>query len=142
MIDINLIRENPDLVKERLAKKMYEVDFTDFLEKDKVRKSLRYENDSLKAERNKTSSLVPQMKKEGKDTSEVFEEMKKLGEKIKENDEKISEIEKEIQYFLDCLPNMPADDLLPGGKENNKEIASWGEKPTFDFEPKNHVDLA
>jgi len=142
MIDINLIRENPDLVKERLAKKMYEVDFTDFLEKDKVRKSLRYENDSLKAERNKTSSLVPQMKKEGKDTAEVFEEMKKLGEKIKENDEKIAEIEKDLQYFLDCLPNMPADDLLPGGKENNKEIASWGEKPTFDFEFKNHVDLA
>ena len=56
--------------------------------------------------------------------------------------DKIAEIETELQYFLDCLPNIPADDLLPGGKENNQEIASWGEKPTFDFEPKNHVDLA
>jgi len=86
--------------------------------------------------------LVPQMKKEGKDTSEIIESMKKLGDKIKENDDKIAEIEAELQYFLDCLPNIPADDLLPGGKENNKEIASWGEKPSFDFEPKNHVDLA
>ena len=142
MIDINLIRENPEEIKQKLAKKLYEVDFTDFLEKDKLRKSLRYENDSLKSERNKTSALVPQLKKEGKDATEIIENMKKLGDKIKENDDKIDEIEKELQYFLDCLPNLPADDLLPGGKENNKEIASWGEKPNFNFEPKNHVDLA
>ena len=62
--------------------------------------------------------------------------MKKLGDKIKENDDKIAKLEEELQYFLDCLPNLPADDLLPGGKENNKEIDSWGEKPKFDFEPK------
>jgi len=142
MLDINLIRENPEKVKAALAKKLYEVDFTEFLEKDAKRKALRYENDSLKAERNKTSALVPQMKKEGKDTTELIAEMKKLGDKIKENDDKINEVEAELQYFLDCLPNMPADDLLPGGKENNKEIAVWGEKPTFDFEPKNHVDIA
>ena len=66
MLDINLIRENPEKVKEALAKKLYEVDFTEFLEKDAKRKALRYETNSLKAERNKTSALVPQMKKEGK----------------------------------------------------------------------------
>ena len=142
MIDINLIRENPEEVKAKLAKKLYDVDFTEFLEKDKERKALRYENDSLKSERNKTSALVPQLKKEGKDATEIIENMKKLGDKIKENDDKIAKIEAELQYFLDCLPNMPADDLLPGGKENNKEIDRWGEKPVFDFEPKNHVDLA
>ena len=82
MIDINLIRENPEEIKQKLAKKLYEVDFTDFLEKDKLRKSLRYENDSLKSERNKTSALVPQLKKEGKDATEIIENMKKLGDKI------------------------------------------------------------
>ena len=81
MIDINLIRENPEEVKAKLAKKLYDVDFTEFLEKDKERKALRYENDSLKSERNKTSALVPQLKKEGKDATEIIENMKKLGDK-------------------------------------------------------------
>ena len=142
MIDINLIRENPELMKEKMVKKLVEVDFTELLEKDKERKDLLYRTDTLKAERNKNSSLVPQLKKEGKDVTKIIEDMKKLGDEIKANDEKIAELDNFIKEFLDYLPNPPADDLLPGGKENNKEIASWGEKPTFDFEPKHHVDIA
>ena len=142
MIDINLIRENPEEMKKKLAKKLVDVDFTELLEKDKERKELLYKTDTLKAERNKTSSLVPQLKKEGKDVSGIIEEMKKLGDEIKANDEKIAEVEAFIQNFLEYLPNPPADDLLPGGKENNKEIKVFGEKPVFDFEPKHHVDIA
>lgn len=142
MIDINLIRENPEEMKKKLAKKLVDVDFTELLEKDKERKELLYKTDSLKAERNKTSSLVPQLKKEGKDVTGIIEEMKKLGDEIKANDEKLAEIEGFIQNFLEYLPNPPADDLLPGGKENNKPIKVFGEKPVFDFEPKHHVDIA
>ena len=65
MIDINLIRENPEEMKKKLAKKLVDVDFTELLEKDKERKELLYKTDTLKAERNKTSSLVPQMNNEG-----------------------------------------------------------------------------
>jgi len=142
MIDINLIRENPEAIAKKLAKKMVEVDFTELLQKDKERKDLLYKTDTLKAERNKTSALVPQMKKEGKDVSQIIEDMKKLGDEIKENDAKIAELDEFIQNFLSYLPNPPADDLEAGGKENNKEIKSWGEKPQFDFEPKHHVDIA
>ena len=142
MIDINLIRENPEEMKKKLAKKLVDVDFTELLEKDKERKELLYKTDSLKAERNKTSSLVPQLKKEGKDVSAIIEEMKKLGDEIKANDEKIAEVEAFIQNFLEYLPNPPADDLEAGGKENNKPIKVFGEKPVFDFEPKHHVDIA
>ena len=142
MIDINLIRENPEAMAKKMARKLVEVDFTELLQKDKERKDLLYKTDSLKAERNKTSALVPQLKKEGKDVTEIIENMKKLGDEIKENDAKIAELDEFIQNFLSYLPNPPADDLLEGGKENNKEIKSWGEKPKFDFEPKHHVDIA
>jgi len=142
MIDINLIRENPEAMAKKMAKKLVEVDFTELLQKDKERKDLLYKTDTLKAERNKTSALVPQLKKEGKDVTQIIEDMKKLGDEIKENDAKIAELDEFIQNFLSYLPNPPADDLLEGGKENNKEIKSWGEKPNFDFEPKHHVDIA
>lgn len=142
MIDINLIRENPELMAKKLAKKMVEVDFTELLGKDKERKDLLYKTDILKAERNKTSALVPQLKKEGKDVSEIIESMKKIGDEIKANDDKISEVESFIKSFLDYLPNPPADDLEEGGKENNKEIECWGKKPEFSFQPKHHVDIA
>ena len=69
-------------MKKKLAKKLVDVDFTELLEKDKERKELLYKTDTLKAERNKTSSLVPQLKKEGKDVSAIIEEMKKLVEAI------------------------------------------------------------
>ena len=100
MIDINLIRENPEEMKKKLAKKLVDVDFTELLEKDKERKELLYKTDSLKAERNKTSSLVPQLKKEGKDVSSIIEEMKKLGDEIKANDEKIAEVDSELEKFF------------------------------------------
>jgi len=142
MIDINLIRQDPEGMKAKFAKKLYDVDFTEFLEKDKLRKELRSENDALKADRNRTSALVPQMKKAGEDPTSLIESMKKLGDEIKANDDKIAELETYIQDFLDGLPNPPLDDVPAGGKENNKVIDSWGEKPNFDFTPKHHVELA
>ena len=142
MIDINLIRQDPEGMKAKFAKKLYDVDFTEFLEKDKLRKELRSENDALKADRNRTSALVPQMKKAGEDPTSLIESMKKLGDEIKANDDKIAELETYIQDFLDGLPNPPLDDVPAGGKENNKVIDSWGEKPNFDFTPKHHVEIA
>lgn len=141
MLDLNLIRENPEKVKELLKRKEYDVDFTDLLVQDKKRREIMQEAEVLKAKRNKLSSEVPMLKKQGQDVQPLFDEVKVIGEKIKEFDTVIAGIEEKIQEFMDTLPNIPAEDLLPGGKENNKVIREWGKRSEFDFTFKNHVDL-
>ncbi|AGC67046.1 serine--tRNA ligase 2 [Thermoclostridium stercorarium subsp. stercorarium DSM 8532] len=142
MLDINRIRNNPEEVRRALLKRMDNVDFTELLEWDKQRRQLIASNDEKKAKRNKVSDEIPRLKKEGKDISGLLSEMKLLSDDIKKADDEIKELEKKINNFLSSLPNIPADDVEPGGKENNKVIRTWGEKPVFNFKPKNHVDLA
>lgn len=96
----------------------------------------------MKAKRNQLSAQVPSMKKAGQDTSALFEEVRRIGDEIKALDDQANDIGKKITDFLAVLPNLPDPDLLPGGKENNRVLHQWGEKPTFDFAPKNHVELA
>ena len=141
MLDIKLITENPELVKERLAKKGCIVDFAEILKLDAERKKLMSEIEAKKAERNKVSAEIPKYKKEGKPVDEIFARMRKIGDEIAEGDAKINAYQQEITDFIAKLPNMPDDDLLPGEKENNKVIKVFGEKPVFDFKPQNHVDL-
>ncbi|MBR2377722.1 MAG: serine--tRNA ligase [Clostridia bacterium] len=141
MLDIKLIIENPQLVKERLLKKGYDVDFDEVIKKDQQKRALQFEIESLKAQRNKVSSEIPSLKKQGLPVEHIFEKMRELGDEIAKGDAKINELTSEIFDFVACLPNMPDDDLLPGEKENNKVVKEYNEKPKFDFEAKNHVDL-
>ena len=143
MLDIKYIKENPDEVIARLKKKGKDAkeEITRIVELDAERRALIAETESLKAEQNRGSKLVPQWKKEGKDVKELFAKMKAMGEQAKANDEKIKVIETELQSVMLGLPNLPDNDLLPGGKENNEPLRYIGEPRTFDFEPKNHVDL-
>lgn len=142
MIDINLIRTNANYVKEALKKKGWDVDFTDFLNLDANRKELLLSVENNKAEQNQLSKSVPAVKKAGGDVNEIFAKVKELGAKNKENEQKLAEIEAKINEFLIALPNLPDDDLLPGGKENNEVIEVFKDKPVFDFKIKDHVELA
>lgn len=141
MLDLSLIRNNPEKVSAALAKKGYNVSFDEMLAWDAERRSLISEVESLKATRNKVSGEIPKLKKAGQPVDAIFAEMRALGDKITANDAKLAEIADRIQAFLDGLPNMPDDDLLEGEKENNRVIKTVGEKPTFDFVPQNHVDI-
>ena len=141
MLDINLIRNNPDYVKEALAKREYEVDFTEFLAWDARRREILVEDETLKAERNKKSKEIPMLKKQGLDATGLLEELKQMADRVKEMDEEQTALEEKITKFVQALPNLPAEDVVAGGKENNKVIKTFGEKPQFDFEIKNHVDL-
>lgn len=141
MLDLNMIRKDPDRVKKSLLKRNCEVDFTELLSWDKKRRELLVESENLKAQRNKVSSEIPKLKKQGQNVQPIFEEMKGISDKIKDIDADIQELEVKINDLLVSLPNIPDEDLLPGGKENNQVIRQWGKKPTFDFEWKNHVDL-
>ena len=141
MLDINLIRGNPALVTEKLARKGFAVDFTEFLARDEKRRDLIFHTEQLKAEKNKTSAAIPRLKKEGQDLSLVLERMKQIGEEIRLGDEQLGVLEKAQQEFLDSLPNLPSDDLAAGGKENNQVVRVSGSKPQFAFPPQHHVDL-
>ncbi len=142
MLDINRIRNNPEEVRNALLKRMDDVDFTELLQWDKQRRELIGLNEEKKANRNKVSADIPRFKKEGKDVSQLLSEMKTLADEIKQNDEKLKETEEKIEDYLSDLPNIPAADVIAGGKESNEVLRKWGKKPVFDFETKNHVDLA
>ena len=141
MLDLNLIRNNPDFVKDALKKREYDVDFTELLSWDARRRELLIENENLKAERNRMNKEIPMLKKQGKDVTEVLAKLKGMADRVKEMDEEQNALEDKINKFVLALPNLPADDVQAGGKEANKVIKVFGEKPEFDFPAKNHVDL-
>ncbi|MBR7081814.1 MAG: serine--tRNA ligase [Oscillospiraceae bacterium] len=143
MLDIKLIRENPQDVKDRLLAK--EADCGEaidrIIELDALRRELIAKSESDKAEQNRVSKRIPEMKKAGEDTTEVFARMNELKESVKAASAELKEVETEFNDLMLSLPNLPDRDLKPGGKENNEPIRYYGEQRTFDFEPKHHVDL-
>lgn len=141
MLDVKKIIENPTLIAEKLAKKGCIVDFSELIALNDEKKSIIASVESMKAMRNKVSASIPALKKEGKDVTAVFAEMRALGDEITALDAKLGDITEKIFDFVSRLPNVPDDDLLPGEKENNQVVKVFGEKPEFDFEAKNHVDL-
>jgi len=142
MLDINLIRENPEKVKEALKKKLWDADFTELLQWDKERKLLIQSVEGNKAEMNRLSASVPAAKKAGEDVSKIFAKVKEIAKNNAENEEKLKVLDEKIFNFVAELPNLPDDDLVGGGKENNKPIRVFGKKPEFSFKIKDHVELA
>lgn len=136
MLDINRIRNNKEEVKQSLLKRMKEADFDldGIIALDNKRKELLTIVEVLKAERNNNSKTKP--------TPEIIAQMKKVGEEIKLLDVQIKDTEEDLKEALSQLPNIVADDVGAGGKENNKVLRQFGKKPNFTFEAKNHVDLA
>ena len=143
MLDIKYIKEKPEEVIDRLAKKGKDAkeEIAKILELDAQRRALIGETESLKAEQNKLSKMVPQYKKEGKDPAEIFAKVKASKERTAQIDKELKEVETQFTSYMLGLPNLPDFDLKEGGKENNEPLYYYGEPRTFDFEPKNHVDL-
>lgn len=142
MLDINLIRENPTKVKEALKKKLWDADFDELLKWDAERKTLIQVVEGNKAEMNRLSASVPQAKKAGEDVSKIFAKVKEIAIENAEKEEQLKVLNDKIFDFVSGLPNIPDEDLLGGGKENNKPIKVFGKKPEFAFKPKDHVELA
>ena len=133
MLDINRIRENPEKVKEALKKKLWDADFSELLAWDKKKKELIQFVEGNKAEMNRLSASVPQAKKNGEDVSKIFAKVKEIAATNAQSEAELKELEDKIFNFLAELPNIPDDDLLGGGKENNKPIKVFKEKPVFNF---------
>jgi len=144
MLDIKLIKDDPNSVIERLQKKGKadaEAEIRKILELDAERRAIISRSETLKAEQNRVSKQIPIYKKEGKDVSEILKQMKEISETVKKDEERLKEVEREYTSLMLGLPNLPDPDLKSGGKENNEPIRYFGEPKKFDFEPKNHVDL-
>ena len=157
MLDIRKIKENPDAIKAGLKAKEVDCDaiVDKILELDVQVRALKTSTETKTAEKNKLSKengkLFGQKKgaeKKGEDTSAIeaqiaanMEASLKIDEAIADDKAKLKELDAELLQNMYALPNMPDADLLPGGKENNEPLRYIGEKHSFDFEPRHHVDL-
>lgn len=143
MIDIKRIRENPEALKNSFIKKGKDCssDIDRITALDVKRRELIAQSETDKAEQNALSKQIPVMKKSGQDTTELIAKLNAIKEKFKTADAELREVESELEDIMLGLPNPPDDDLAPGGKENNEVLRYHGEPHTFDFEPKNHIDL-
>jgi seryl-tRNA synthetase len=142
MLDIRLIREKPEEVRQALLKRMDQVDFQELLGWDRERRSMIAEIDSFREKRNSTASRIGDMKRGEEDTTDLQAQMKDLSRRIKELEASLEETEMRIQSALEALPNMPDSDVPAGGKECNQVLTIWGAEPKFDFKPRDHVELA
>jgi seryl-tRNA synthetase len=144
MIDIKLIRTNPDKIKADAKKRNYDADKTvdDILTIDAKRREITADVESMRAEQNVASKKIPQIKKSGGDASELMAHMKSISSKVKEEAAELNKIKEQQKTLLLSLPNMPDDDVQAGGKENNKPLHYYKEKPKFEgFKPRDHVEL-
>jgi len=145
MIDIKLIRENPDLVKENIKKKHQN---EKLVLVDKVRKldeewrKLKYQEDVLRSERNKISKEINSAKKNKKDVSALIKKAKEIPEKIEKSQDKRRKLEEEINEIMFKIPNI-VHKSVPIGKSDkeNKEIKKIGKPKKFSFPVKSHVEL-
>jgi seryl-tRNA synthetase len=142
MLDLNLIRDEPDIVRKSLADRQMEASPVDqVLQLDAERRAFIQEVEALKAERNKTSKEIGRMQDPGERQSKI-EAMRAVGEQISRLDEKLRAIDGQLNAVLSSLPNIPAGSVPYGLDESeNVVVKTVGTIPEFDFEPKPHWDL-
>ena len=142
MLDIKVLRTEPEKIIEALKKRNNDLDITPAIELDKKRRDLLLDVEQKKAKQNEITKKIPAMKKSGENTDAIFAEMKELSNEIKEQDEKVREIDEELRNFMLRIPNMP-NPKVPVGKDDseNVELRKVGTPREFDFEAKAHWDI-
>lgn len=140
MIDLNDLRQRPDVYQDAAKKKRIKVDVTAFLKLDEERREVIKRVDEMRATKNSVSKEIPKMK--GDDKTKAIAEMKVVGDKLKADEETLGALEKEWTKTLLLMPGIPLDNV-PVGKDDseNVEVRKVGEPTTFDFEPKDHMTL-
>ena len=142
MLDIKLLRTNPDRIQDALKKRNHDLDIAPAIELDKQRRALLADVEQRKAEQNEITKKIPAMKKAGEDTDAIFAEMRALSDTIKEDDAKIAQIDSDLRNFMLRIPNIPHESVPVGADDSeNVEIRRYGEPTAFSFEPKAHWDI-
>lgn len=144
MLDIKMIRQNINTVKEKLANRGVDSETLEqFITLDERRRELLVQVEEKKKLRNTVSEEISQLKRNKEDAQTKITEMKEVGSLIKALDGEISQIDTDITYIADRLPNIPHESVPVGAdEEDNVEVRQWGTPKTFDFEAKAHWDVA
>lgn len=143
MLDIKYVRANFEAVKKMLETRNEDLgNLDDFEDLDQKRRALIVKAEELKAERNKVSEQISQMKRNKENADEAIARMREVGDEIKALDDALHEVEEKFTYMMMRLPNIPHESVPVGTTEDdNVEVLQWGDVPQFDFEPKAHWDL-
>ena len=143
MLDLKIIRENPEAVKTRLKRRGGDFkELDELLIPEEARREGLQQSENLKSKKKKLSAQVGQLKQKGQDASEIMEEVRVLNIAIKELDDKIQIWEQQVQEKLLGIPNIPDDSIVDGADEScNRRVRDWGTKPEFSFQPKSHVEI-
>lgn len=142
MLDPNLLRNELELVAQKLARRGFKLDVAIIRELEEKRKILQVETENLQAERNARSKSIGEAKARGEDISLVREEVNKLGVKLDSTKKELEELLAQIKDIYSTIPNIP-DDNVPDGKDDsdNVEVSRWGTPKQFDFPIQDHVAL-
>ena len=142
MLDIKLLRNNPEVVREALKKRGSDLDLSPFLRLDEQRRVKLVEVEVLKNKRNVVSEEIGRLKKQGQAAEEMVAEMRDVSQQVKEMDDEIKQIEDQLQNLLLTIPNVPHE-TVPLGQDasDNAEVYRYGELPQFSFPVKTHWDI-
>ena len=142
MLDIKILRTEPDKIREALKNRNSDLDITPAIELDLKRRELLGNVEQMKAKQNEITKQIPAMKKAGENTDAIFAEMKELSGEIKELDTEVSDIDVKLRDFMLRIPNIPSAKSPIGVDDSqNKEVRKWSAPREFDFDAKAHWDI-
>lgn len=142
MLDLKFIRDNKDIVKDSIKNRNLKLDIDELLKLDEEHRKILVEVEELRSQRNKANDEVAAAIKAKKNPKDIIDKMKPVSQKIADFEAKVEDLSKKIAKIVYIIPNIHDKSIPVGGPENNKIVKSWGKNPTFDFNPKNHIDIA
>ena len=142
MLDPHLVRNELDNIVNALESRGVKIDKDQIQEIENKRKSIQIETEKLQAQRNIISKEIGELKSKGDDATELFEKVSLIKKQLDDNEEALIKIQKTWYDLIITIPNLPHKSVPIGKTEkDNKLVREWGERPTLNFKPIDHVDL-
>ena len=142
MLDQKLVRNNLQEVADKLIKKGFKLDVAKLNSLEESRKQLQIDTENLQSERNSKSKEIGKLKAQGEDTTGVMAAVSAFGTQLDVKKIELKEVQDRLNIMLMEIPNIPHESVPPGAdEEDNQEVLTWGQKPSFNFTVKDHVDL-
>ena len=142
MLDQKLVRNNLQEVADKLIKKGFKLDVAKLNSLEESRKQLQIDTENLQSERNSKSKEIGKLKAQGEDTTGVMAAVSAFGTQLDAKKIELKEVQDRLNIMLMEIPNIPHESVPPGAdEEDNQEVLTWGQKPSFNFTVKDHVDL-
>ena len=142
MLDPQLLRTDPEAVSAKLSERGYDLDAAQWRDLDARRKDLQIKTQELQNQKNLSAKSIGQAKQRGEDIQPLLDQVKHLGEELSRAEDEFAQLREQQQSWLMEMPNLQLDGVPAGKDENdNVEVRKWGEPGTFDFEPRDHVEL-